>query len=221
PDRMIVFVSTGIGSPEWLAKDLQQWNSTVYSVDHSFTQLHLAGQKIDKGRIANAYLTYLVENYNNLPEVVVFVDGCSSQYVSKTAPDYNRMEMIRQLNISSIQKTGFDNLRCLSRIGCQSEILPLRKPKDEFNTPEVAMHDAWKELFQDAMMPRSLATPRGAEFAVTRTKVQKRGLNDYRRFWEWLNKTRLDDDTAGIIMEHLWHIIFGRGAQYCSEMERC
>jgi hypothetical protein len=78
-----------------------------------------------------------------------------------------------------------------------------------------------KKLFSDTTIPDKIASPCCAEFAVSSEQVRMRTVEEYVRYWEWLNKTTMDDDTGGLVFEYIWHIIFGKEAQYCLELEPC
>jgi hypothetical protein len=221
PDRIIA-AATIDGDDASRIFNVQPWKTTSCPISRSFAKLHAHGQRVNRGRVASAYLTYIIENYNNLPKVVVFLDIVSNEQKIETAPIYNKEQVIQGLQDSILDKSRFVNLRCLARIGCQSELLPLQMPKNEFKTAEVVMQSAWTEIFQNkTAVPKRLAAPQGADFAVSRQAIMTHSLNDYQRLWEWINKTKMDDDTAGIVLEHVWHVFFGHEPDYCSELSKC
>lgn len=72
------------------------------------------------------------------------------------------------------------------------------------------MPNAWRDLFNNTNVPRILATPCCAQFAVSREQVRKVKLEEYKKYYRWLMRTELEDATSGRVFEYLWHIIFGQ-----------
>lgn len=170
---------------------------------------------MNKGHEANVYLTYIIDNYSNLPSTMVFLHGHQKHRHGTRdfeGIDYDNLEMIRSFKVELVQRTGYANLRCLVSPGCPSEIQPFRpdSERDPLRPQENAMASAWAELFGNDDVPRIIATPCCAQFAVSREQVLKRPKQEYERFLNWLHNTPLDDFTSGRVFEYLWHIIFGK-----------
>ncbi|KAF2000924.1 hypothetical protein P154DRAFT_522186 [Amniculicola lignicola CBS 123094] len=222
PDRIIVLTTLKNEDTHWLAKELPGWNSSIFVLDSNFAKLHEGSVRVDKGRIAAAYLHYIIENYHALPKTMVFLNPYQNgQPPNTNHPGLGRVQALETLNIQHVQKEGFANLRCMGNAGCINEMLPFRDPPDEFRTLEVAMPKAWEDLFKNTDVPEKLASPCCAEFAVSRDQVKKRGVEEYLKYWSWLHETKMDDDTAGYVFEYIWHIIFGKSAVYCPELGKC
>lgn len=83
------------------------------------------------------------------------------------------------------------------------------------------MAKAWHGIFNSTDVPEQLAAPSGSAFAVSEKQVRKRSVGEYQRYWAWLNATKMDDDTARLVFEYLWHVVFGRGAVFCVDEGRC
>ncbi|KAF2278246.1 uncharacterized protein EI97DRAFT_431507 [Westerdykella ornata] len=218
-DRVIVLATLEHDDNSQVHAQFPGWQLSFQILGRDFAKLHAGADRTDKGRIANAYLTFIIENYHNLPETMVFLNSYPSN--TQNSANLNKVDAVRNLKTDYIQKAGYANLRCMTKAGCTNHFLPTRNPPDEFRTLEVAMANVWNELFRNDNLPEKLATPCCAEFAVSREQVQKKGVAEYLRYWEWLNKTKMDDDTAGLVFEYIWHIIFGREAEYCLELEKC
>lgn len=125
--------------------------------------------------------------------------------------DYVNFESIRALRLDFVQQNGFANLRCLNNPGCQSEIQHFRPEaeRDPLRPQEGAMPAAWNDLFLNNHVPKILAAPCCAQFAVSRTQVQQRPKAEYERFRSLLYSTPLDDPTSGRVFEYPWHVVFG------------
>lgn len=172
---------------------------------------------MDRGRVANAYLTWIIENYNNLPETMVFLPP---ENQPSTSGSRIRSEIVK-LRVPFVQSAGFAPLKCPSEEACEKLVRPFRDPPDELRTMEEPMENVWKQIFGDRKVREDLATPPSAELAVSKAQVRKRGVNEYLKAWTWLNRTVMDDDSAGLVMEYLWPFLFGGDAVYCMEFKKC
>jgi hypothetical protein len=132
---------------------------------------------------------------------------------------------IPKLQIPFIQTSGYASLHCpthKSRTTCNNKVLEPVKPSYELRTLEAKIPDVWREWFGNRTeVPDRIATVLGAQFAVSRAQVQNRGVEEYLKIWTWLNKTIMDDDSSGLVLEYMWHIVFGKEAIFCPERERC
>ncbi|KAJ8105225.1 hypothetical protein OPT61_g10307 [Boeremia exigua] len=220
PDRIIVMVKVPKDDTHWV-HELQDWQSAIYDIDietpHNISTLDpLTNSTLrtlrNKGNEANAYLAYIVQNYNTLPSTIAFLHPHKDGYPAAWHTDndeYSNIVSLQTLNINFVQSNGYANLRCVNDPGCPQEVMPFRDPPEKHRTAEAAMSDAWHELF-NTDVPHVLATPCCAQFAVSSKQVRMRPLKEYKRFYTWLMETPLDDETSGRIMEYLWHVLFGQ-----------
>lgn len=214
PDRVIVIGRLQEEDTNWVAEELPDWQHVIYLVDDpSSAYPHT---KLNKGREAMPYLTYLTENYHNLPSTIVFLHAHRASYPlawhNEGGESYDAVDMLRALNIAYVQRNGYANLRCIHIPGCPDEIQPFRNPKEDHRVVEHAMADAWLQLFNNTNVPERIGTPCCAQFAVSREQVLKRPLEDYQRYMDWLVHTPLSDEVSGRVFEYLWHVFFGRDA---------
>jgi hypothetical protein len=201
-------------STEEVGLTSHSWPSAIYTVDDPSAALHTH----NKGHEASVYLTYIVNNYDELPDIMVFIHahqkhkhGTKRDRIFEGI-DYDNVESIRHLRLEFVKQSGFANLRCLNNPGCPSEIQPFRPEaeRDPLRPQEGAMPSAWNELFQNNDVPTILAAPCCAQFAVSSAQVRQRSRAEYERFLTWLYNTPLDDATSGRVFEYLWHVIFGK-----------
>ena len=73
---------------------------------------------------------------------------------------------LQTLNIAYVQKSGYTNLRYTITAVCLTPIASFQSPPSEYCNLEVAMPEAWKELFPSAPIPKNLAAPCCAECRV-------------------------------------------------------
>lgn len=223
PDRVVVMAKLPSDDTRWVHTDLQDWQSAIYEIDtenpHNTSTLDPITNSTlrilrNKGMEANAYLAYIVQNYDNLPSTIAFIHPHKDGYPLAWHTDNNEhsnVVSLRSLNIKFIQNNGYANLRCVHEPGCPHEVIPFRDPPEDHRTIEAAMPDAWRDLFNNTDVPHVLATPCCAQFAVSSKQVQKRPLEEYQKYYTWLMETTLKDETSGRVFEYLWHILFGQG----------
>jgi hypothetical protein len=222
PDRVVVMAKLPTDDTRWVHTDLPDWQSAIYDIDtetpHNTSTLDpLTNSTLrtlrNKGMEANAYLAYIVQNYNNLPSTIAFIHPHKDGYPIAWHTDNNEHSNVislQTLNINFIQSNGYANLRCVHDPGCPNEVMPFRDPPEDHRTIEAAMPDAWRDLFNNTDVPHILATPCCAQFAVSSKQVQKRPLDVYKKYYTWLMETPLKDETSGRVFEYLWHVLFGQ-----------
>lgn len=185
---------------------LSRWQHAIYTVDNTSHDLHTDA---NEDREANAYLSYILRNYESLPSIVAFVRSHRDGYPAawhNDASNYDNVNSLRALN-------GYANLRCIWIPGCPDEIHPHREhPKvvDDCESTEQALASVWPLFFAPQAVPSIIGTPCCAQFAVSRDQIRKRPLPEYVRYHDWLMKIDLSDEVSGRVFEYLWHIIFGQ-----------
>lgn len=219
-ERLIVQVELEGVDTSWLQRLEPTWQHEVVTIKTFYANAHPEGKRPDKGRIANAYLTWIIENYNHLPETIVF----TAPKDSNEHKDRNPEHAIPEIQIPFVQSSGFANLHCpkeKSRTTCNGRALVPTKPTPDLRTLEAKIPEIWKTWFGAIALPARIATVLGAEFAASKVMVQQRSVDEYLRYWMWLNKTIMDDDSAGLVVEYFWHIMFGKEAVFCPERGAC
>ncbi|KAH0365836.1 hypothetical protein KCU65_g5805, partial [Aureobasidium melanogenum] len=220
-DQIIVMGKTNSEDTSWVEK-LPTWQNAVYSVDNDTWPLHTS---VNKGREANVYLTYIIENYEKLPLTIAFVhpheDGNPRAWHTD-ADGYSNVKSLSSLQTSFVQSNGYANLRCIANPGCPDGVRPFHDYHDEEDRrAEHAIADVWKEIFGNNDVPEVIGHTCCAQFAVSRDQVRKRPLEFYIGAMKWLHETPLDDATSGRIFEHIWHIIFGKDPIDCPDLAQC
>ncbi|KAL8688520.1 MAG: hypothetical protein Q9224_004863 [Gallowayella concinna] len=168
---------------------------------------------MNKGRESLAYLTFLVDNYHNLPQTIVFLHSHRDGYPRAwhtDFDDYDNVKALHHLQISFVQKRGYANLRCNWEPGCPDMMQALRTQKEEHRTQEHIMAESWPQLFNNTKIPAVIAVACCSQFAVSRKQVLKRPLEYYQRIQEWVMRTNATDYMSGRVMEYVWHIMFGQ-----------
>lgn len=224
-ERLVVKARLQDEDVSWLDRLFPANQRFYLVVDEKFSQLH-GGRGVDKGRVADLYLQWIIERYDNLPETMIFLppEQQSKSHAGKHVLAQDAFELrsaVLKLHTLAIQSSGFSHLRCPSPATCSNLVQPFRNPPDELRTSDESMDRAWQGIFGNKDVALDLATVPSAAFAVSRAQVQKRPEADYRRARIWLNKSKMDDDSAGRVMEYLWPVIFGRDEVYCPKEKQC
>ncbi len=175
-----------------------------------------------------AYLTFLIDHYDKLPEIIVFLHPHKQgwpQAWHTDAEGYDNAESVRSLNLEYVRNSGYANMRCIWDPGCPVELRPFIKGAGDSLSEQTgrAYGDAWMRIFQtdNSTIPETVATPCCSQFAVSRQQVLKRPLMDYERMRQWLLDTELSDDISGRVMEYMWHAIFGKNPVWCPPLDEC
>lgn len=193
-----------------MADKASSWQAAIYTVNPTGTNSTTLTTPMNKGHEAMAYLSYVIDNYENLPLVMAFLhshrDGFLSAWHTDT-PLHDNVDAIRSLNLPFVQQNGYVNLRCNWNPGCKEA------HRDNAHvTPEV-----WADFFsgtstEELEAPKQIGAACCAQFAVSKDQVRMRPLHDYTRFREWILETEKSDAKSGRVMEFLWHVIFGKDA---------
>ncbi|KAK6003494.1 hypothetical protein QM012_009265 [Aureobasidium pullulans] len=210
-DKVVVMGALSTDDVAWATTKLHGWDAFVYTVDNNTAIPYHTDR--NKGKEANAYLTYIVQNYDSLHETIAFVHSHEFGWLNAwhtDAPHHSNVESLNSLNVDFVQRNGYANLRCLPSPGCPDEVRPFREPMDESKTTEVAFAAAWREIFNNDDVPEVVGVACCAQFAVSRQQVLRRTKDEYLHMHAWLMSTELDDQVAGRVFEYLWHIIFGQ-----------
>jgi hypothetical protein len=221
PAQLIVKVQLeGEEDLSWLLDLLPTWRNQVITIEKRFTRLSAGGEEgrrvADRGRVVDAYLRWIVENYENLGGMMVFVPPGMGNAKEKELEGYGGEEVakvVQSLQVPFIQKSGFAALSCPSKEECGE--------KSVHDETESRALEVWEGIFNNTRVPEALVNPGSGGFVVTREQVRERSVEEYLRYWTWLDKTKMDDETAGLVVEKLWHVVFGKSVEFCPEQKFC
>lgn len=218
--KALVVASLQDDDVSWLAEFLPEWERNIYVMDNPGAPLTVAQ---NKGPESTAYLTYIIDSYDDLPAYAVFLHALRYQWHNED-PMYDGVPMIRRLRLSHVDEVGYANLRCTWTIGCPSEIQHLHPNASSLEPQaetEAAFLPAFREFFPELSEPSEVGVGAGAQFALSRAQILKRPLKDYKRIRRWLWETELDDATGGRVLEYSWHLMMGKPAVHCPTAEEC
>ncbi|KAF2757811.1 hypothetical protein EJ05DRAFT_477026 [Pseudovirgaria hyperparasitica] len=203
----------------WLKRFFPQWERWIYYVDEPTAELSIPK---NKGRESMVYLTFIIDNYDNLPDDVVFIHPTRFQWHNDD-PDYDGLRMLRLFRLSYLRKEGYVNMRCVWVLGCPNEIKPLQQEghhRDAVHAGEV-YKKAFEDLFPQKPVPAAIGVSCCAQFAATKEKILENPKREYQRYRQWILDTDHADDISGRIFEYSWHIIFGKDPVHCPKASEC
>jgi hypothetical protein len=163
----------------------------------------------NKGHEAMIYLSYIITNYNLLPDYSIFIHG----HLKSWHQEGDIVGLINSLHIPALDRYGYIPLRCDWYPSCPAEIRPLDHnvtvwgPGVHREDAEREIGKAWNELFGSVELPRIIASQCCAQFVVTRNAIRRRSRADYERMRKWLLQSELIDDISGRVFEKLWAYI--------------
>ena len=167
-----------------------------------------------RGREASAYLSFIVDLYDNLPEYSIFVHADPDQWhndlfgpqTSNTLPN---------LRLEAVNAMGYLNLRCTNNPGCPAHINTNSPSQEDIDSNDARANfpRIYKDIFgEDAHVPDTIGGICCAQFAVSRARIQERPKSDYIRMLNWVDEKSIpfvDNYGVGWVFETLWHVVFG------------
>lgn len=169
-----------------------------------------------KGHEASAYLSYIVDHYDELQPYTIFLHGRADQWHNDVAGPYT-MNVLQNLRYEAVSLNGYVNLRCANRPGCPSTLSQVYPQLLDFYYQYLI--DQLPQILYDLLRIDPSETPLDighqccAQFAVSRERIHERPRSDYIRILEWVATTDMTDNYGiGWLIEKLWHMIFGMPA---------
>lgn len=146
------------GDPSWLDSLSEKYHLCVYNVDAPADSGSTSLQTpANRGHEAMTYLTFLVDNYEQIPAAgVVFVHGSRFAW-HNDSPDYDNAALLAALNVSAaLEPYGYHNLRCDWSAGtCNPSSAP---PQGSLETSMRAVTEPFNSrVASDAALPGALA----------------------------------------------------------------
>ncbi|KAJ5685654.1 hypothetical protein N7536_008273 [Penicillium majusculum] len=237
-DKVIVMAKLEEEHTEWVEEELPDWQRAIYIVNPSHeTRLNpnALTTPLNKGHEAMAYFTYIIDFYHTLPSTIVFLHAHRAGFLMAwhvDAPLHDNVIAMRNLKLDFVQQNGYVNLRCNWNPGCKNAHRSNTHVTEQIwsnvfagtSTPPLNTSSSTDQEFAGQRYlrkPTEIGAACCAQFALSRDQVQKRPLEDYIKFRQWIIDTELSDASSGRVMEFLWHIIFGMEGVYCPDEQMC
>ncbi|PSK51719.1 hypothetical protein B9Z65_2986 [Elsinoe australis] len=210
----------------WVDEELEDllapngpFEKAIYVADDRTAPLHPIR---NKGHEATIYLSYIIDNYDKLPDVSIFVHPDRWTWHNNELMDNDLAGMIRYLKPEKVVRDGYVNLRCHWIPGCPDWIHPHEGAKENMQKHEErAISERWKEIFPLDEMPQVLSQPCCAQFALSKDRIRAIPKQRYLYLRSWILRTPLEDYRSGRVFEYLWQYIFTGNGVVCPAMHVC
>lgn len=205
---LVVSRVTADGDQTWIDKLKNRYHSCVYTVDVPYQKRRQNLQvPANRGHEAMAYLTFIIDNYDSLPNAVVFIHGSRFAW-HNDHPAYDNAVLLSQLNVSrALEPYGYHNLKCdWSASTCYEKDSP---PQRSLETSMRAATEPWNErVVSDSLLPAAFATLFGgpgakgedlllgrrdalrsqccAQFVVSKDRILDHSRDEYVALRQWL-----------------------------------
>lgn len=202
----------------WIAEELPDWDTAIYVANDPSAPLH---PPVNKGNEVMIYLTYVIDFYDNLPDVSVFVHAHQNAWHNEKLFGGDSAETVRRLNLNRVIREGYMNLRCGLGPGCPDWMHPGEIEPDETKQEEIVLARAWSEIFPDDPVPLVLAQPCCAQFALSKERIRTIPRSRFVFYRDWLLQTTLSDYITGRVWEYLWQYVFAGEPVLCPDESVC
>ncbi|KAH9826405.1 Protein of unknown function (DUF3431) [Teratosphaeria destructans] len=203
---LVVAWSPGDGDIAWLERLRTKYHLCVYTTATDNTSAAHLPLPANRGHESMAYLTFIIDNYDSIPEAgAVFVHGSRFSW-HNDQPTYDNAAVLEQLNVSSaLRDLGYHNLRCdWSASTCSPSYGP---PQASFETRMNAKLQPWdSRSVSDAALSHALSSLFGgrgdtgaalgredrvqsqccAQFVVSREHIHDHTREEYVAIRQWL-----------------------------------
>ncbi|KAK7545269.1 hypothetical protein IWX49DRAFT_433048 [Phyllosticta citricarpa] len=220
---VLVAARTKRENVDWMAHELPGLPTAIYVVDEP----HEGDLTVpmNKGHEAMAYLTYIIDHYDSLPDIVFFFHAQQFAWHNNPLLNGDSAETIKRMSLDRVSRFGYMNSRCHIEPGCPDWIHLDRPYVDVQNIKkfgELAFTtQVWRQLWPGHKPPTALSQPCCAQFAVSKERILENPREVYIHLRKWLMETELADYNSGRVFEYLWQYIFMRESQYCPEEHSC
>ena len=193
-------------------------STAVYEMDNQDAPLHPVK---NKGNEVMAYLSYVIDFYDDLPDVAIFMHYHRFAEHNNDILNKDASLMVRHLSPERVTRDGYMNLRCHWDPGCPDWIHPGVIDETDDRPEQHRLAESWAELFPDDQIPTILAQPCCGQFAVSRERILAIPKERFLRLRDWVLRTELSSFISGRIFEYLWQYILGGTAIHCPSMSAC
>ncbi|KAH8602819.1 hypothetical protein B0O99DRAFT_679805 [Bisporella sp. PMI_857] len=221
PSINIVIAATNTSDYTW-TKNLHIPNMNI--IPYIMNDLEaLYHPPANKGNEALAYFSYLVDFYEKMPDISIFVHAGDKAWHNDAVLEGSIAFIINNLDLGEVKRRKYMNLRvdwknaCPDWINTTKTELPGSKLQlaESLKLEEPYMKGAFLQNFPADPLPPILAQPCCSQFAVTREAILSIPLEQYQYQQSWLVDTKLSDHLSGRVWEHMWQYLFLKKAVDC------
>lgn len=169
------------------------------------------------GNEAWSYIRFIIDNYNNLPDRMLFVHGHENSYHQ----DYPTWYIANNLNwnneFMNVNTRRFDE-QYISIVNDFED-----NERNYRKSYELWIQNPWKQVFGQFPITPTLTFLGHAQFVVSKNYILRHPIEFYKNILHWLETTTLDKDlytgdirlfnrndsyVSARVLEYTWHYIF-------------
>jgi hypothetical protein len=216
--RIVIIPRMKDENVSWIIEEIPDIPTAIYVANDPFAPLH---PPRNKGHEVMIYLTYIIDHYENLPDILIFMHAHRHSHHNADLLNHDAVQMIRRLSSDHVTRVGYFNMRCQWNPGCPEWLHPADARESLERQEEVVLSRSWAELFPSEPLPRALGQPCCAQFALSRERVQSIPLSRFVFYRDWMLRTPLSDYVSGRIWEYSWQFLFTGESLMCPEEHVC
>ncbi len=202
----------------WIADELPDLNTVIYVANDPSAPLH---PPKNKGHEVMIYLTYIIDHYDDLPDIVIFMHAHRWTHHNNHLLGHDAVQMIRRLSSDYVTRKGYVNMRCEWYPGCPEWLHPENAQESLAKQEEEVLSRSWKELFPASPIPEALGQSCCAQFALSRECILSISLSQFVFYRDWILRTPLSDYVSGRIWEYTWQFLFTGQSIVCPAEHIC
>lgn len=216
--RILVIAKVKEENTGWIDEELPGVEKAIYVADDPSAAFH---PPKNKGHEVMVYLTYLIDHYEEVPDVMIFMHAHRWTWHNNDLMNHDAVEMVRRLSSERVMREGYMNMRCQWQPGCPNWIHPGKIDQDVNKQEEILVAESWSELFPREPIPQVLAAPCCGQFSLSRERVHSIPKTTFIFYREWLLKTDISDYLSGRVFEYIWQYIFTGKNSWCPVQHVC
>lgn len=218
--KTLVVTRTKREDVSWITESFRDSNieTIIYVADDPWAPYH---PPKNKGNEAMIYLTYIIDHYESLADVNIFMHSHRYAWHNDQLLDRDAVQMVNRLSPERVQREGYMNMRCDWLPGCPNWLDISATELNRNKKEEVEIAGIWPELFPGEPIPHVLAQSCCSQFAVSRDRIRALPKARYVHLRNWLMRTPLRDSISGRIWEYVWHFVFTGQTIYCPKEHVC
>ena len=216
--RVVVIPRLQSDNISWISDKLPDIHTAVYIANDPLAALH---PPKNKGHEVMIYLSYIINHYNALPDILIFMHSHRWTHHNNDLLAYDAAEMVRRLNSDYVTREGYMNMRCHWSPGCPEWLHPGNARESLDKQEEVVLSRSWSELFPSDPLPAALGQACCAQFALSKERVLSIPLSRFVYYRDWIMRTPLSDYISGRIWEYSWQFLFTGQSIYCPAEHTC
>ncbi len=156
---------------------------------------------VNKGFEASAYLRFIVEYYNRLPQNVVFIHGHEKDW-------HQNLDILKAIECADMETYGFVSINNSLMLDDARWGEPIVRDWYDGATKKL-WEDVLKPVLGFDLPPHSMRIDCCAQFVVSRNRIKRLSRDVYRSLLQYILDSSENDKSIAIAFEYTWHAIFG------------